>query len=279
MKWNGNGEGPRPERRRAPLEVIESFAAMMAYRRGQQIYGQKDPAEHWYRVVSGAARKCALLADGRRQILDFMLPGDFFDFTARTKHAFAVKSIVEGTIVVRYPRRRLEMLADSDPEFGQLIREMAFETISRLQARILILGQMTALEKVGSFVLEMAERLSEGGSEPFILVMSRYDIADYLALSAETVSRTLTELRHRGAITFSGTHRLRIVDRSAFEEGNGAAASFWPARSNESFISAAQAKRGNEQEVNDAERVRSVRTRAGSAARHTKYAGADDRLL
>jgi hypothetical protein len=60
--------------------------------------------------------------------------------------------------------------------------------------------------------------------------MSRYDIADYLALSAETVSRTLTELRHRGAITFSGTHRLRIVDRSAFEEGNDAVASFWPAR-------------------------------------------------
>src|SRR5919109_955092 len=159
MKWNGNGEGPRPERCRAPLEVIESLAAIMAYRRGQQIYGQKDPVEHWYRVVSGAARKSALLADGRRQILDFMLPGDFFDLTARAKHAFAVEAIVEGTIVVRYPRRRLEMLADSDPEFGQLIREMAFETISRLQARILILGQMTALEKVGSFVLEMAERL------------------------------------------------------------------------------------------------------------------------
>ena len=154
MKWNGNGEGPRPERRRVSLEVMESLAAIMAYRRGQQIYGQKDPAEHWYRVVSGAARKCALLADGRRQILDFMLPGDFFDFTARAKHAFAVESIVEGTIVVRYPRQRLEMLADSDPEFGRLIREMAFETISRLQARILILGQMTALQKVSSFIVE-----------------------------------------------------------------------------------------------------------------------------
>jgi CRP/FNR family transcriptional regulator, nitrogen fixation regulation protein len=242
MKRNDNGEGPRPERRRVPLEVMESLAASMAYRRGQQIYGQKDPAEHWYRVVSGAARKCALLTNGRRQILDFMLLGDFFGFTDRAKHAFAVEAIVEGTIVVRYPRRRLEMLADSDPEFGRLIREMAFETISRLQARILILGQMTALEKVGSFVLEMAERLSGGGSEPFILVMSRYDIADYLALSAETVSRTLTELRHRGAITLSGTYRLRIVDRSVLEEGSDDAVSFWPARSNESSISAAQAQ-------------------------------------
>jgi CRP/FNR family nitrogen fixation transcriptional regulator len=171
-----------------------------------------------------------------------MLPGDFFGFTARAKHVFAVEAIVEGTIVARYPRRRLEMLADSDLQLGQLIREMAFETISRLQARILILGQMTALERVGSFVLEMAERLSGGGSEPFILVMSRYDIADYLALSAETVSRTLTELRHRGAITFSGTHRLRIVDRSALEEGSDNAVSFWPARSNESSIPAAQAQ-------------------------------------
>lgn len=115
MKRNGNGEGPRPERRRVPLKVMEPLAASMAYRRGQQIYGQKDPAEHWYRVVSGAARKCALLANGRRQILDFMLLGDFFGFTDRAKHAFAVEAIVEGTIVVRYPRRRLEMLADSDP--------------------------------------------------------------------------------------------------------------------------------------------------------------------
>lgn len=238
-KRNGNGEGLRLESPRVPLNIIESLAAIKACHRGQQIYGQKDPAEHWYRVVSGAARKCALLADGRRQILDFMLPGDFFGFTARAQHAFAVEVIVEGTIVARYPRRRLEMLADSDPQLRQLIREMTFETISRLQARILILGQMTALEKVGSFVLEMAERLSGEGSETFMLAMSRYDIADYLALSAETVSRTLTELRHRGAITLSGTHRLRIVDRGALEEGSDDAASFWPARSNEPSISAA----------------------------------------
>jgi CRP/FNR family nitrogen fixation transcriptional regulator len=93
----------------------------MTYHRGQQIYRQKDPAEYWYRVVSGAARKCVLLADGRRQILDFMLPGDFFGFTARNKHALAAEAIVEGTIVARYPRRRLEMLANSDPEFGQAL--------------------------------------------------------------------------------------------------------------------------------------------------------------
>jgi CRP/FNR family transcriptional regulator, nitrogen fixation regulation protein len=204
----------------SPLAVMESLAVSMTYHRGQQIYRQKDPAEYWYCIVSGAARKCVLLADGRRQILDFMLPGDFFGFTARDKYALAAEAIVEGTIVARYPRRRLEMLANSDPEFGQLIREMAFETISHLQARILILGQMTALQKVSSFIVEMAERFSGEGSEAFSVIMSRYDIGDYLALSAETVSRTLTDLRHRGAITISGMHRLRIVNRRALEEGS-----------------------------------------------------------
>ena len=202
------------------LAVMESLAVSMTYHRGQQIYRQKDPAEHWYCIVSGAARKCVLLADSRRQILDFMLPGDFFGFTARDKYALAAEAIVEGTIVARYPRRRLERLANADPEFGQLIREMAFETISHLQSRILILGQMTALQKVSSFIVEMAERLPGEGSEAFSVIMSRYDIADYLALSAETISRTLTDLRHRGAITLSGMHRLRIVDRSALEEGS-----------------------------------------------------------
>ena len=206
----------------------------MACHRGQPIYGQKDPADHWYRVVSGAARKCALLADGRRQVLDFMLPGDFFGFTAHAHHAFAVEVIVEGTIVARYARRRIETLADSDPQLGQLIREMTFATISRLQARILILGQMTALEKVGCFVLEMAERLFGGGSEPFMLVMSRYDIADYVALSAETVSRTLTAVEAPGAIPAPGNDARLMVDR-ALEEGSDAASFGPPAQTSPPF--------------------------------------------
>jgi CRP/FNR family transcriptional regulator, nitrogen fixation regulation protein len=76
---------------------------------------------------------------------------------------------------------------------------------------------MTALEKVGSFLLEMADRPFDESEEEVVLPMSRYDIADYLALAVETVSRALTDFKHRGAITFAGVHRVKILDRNALE--------------------------------------------------------------
>jgi len=193
----------------------------MQYRRGQEIYAPDDPADYWYRMARGTARKCAVRADGRRQIVDFLLPGDFFGLVNRHEHHFAVEAITEGTVVARYPRRRIESLADTDPRVGRRIREVAFESIARSQARMLILGRMSALEKVGAFLIEMAERRRDGAPEQVVLSMSRYDIGDYLGLAAETVSRTLSDLRQGGAIRFEGTHRVRIVDRAALEEETG----------------------------------------------------------
>jgi CRP/FNR family transcriptional regulator, nitrogen fixation regulation protein len=202
-------------------ESIQSLAVTMSCHFGQQICGPMATAEYWYRVMSGAARKCALTVDGRQQILEFLLPGDFFGFEFRDKQAFAVEAVVEGTTIARYPSRRLQVLADSDPQIGELVREIAFMEIARLQARMLILGRMTAREKVGAFIVEMADRLSNGGSETFMLMMSRYDIADYLALSSETVSRTITEFKRHGAIRLLGSRRVQIIARSALVANDG----------------------------------------------------------
>jgi CRP/FNR family nitrogen fixation transcriptional regulator len=111
------------------------------------------------------------------------------------------------------------MLADSDPRVSREIRQAAFEALSRLQSQLLIVGRITALEKVGSFILEMAARLSRASSRSVALPVSRYDIADYLAVSVETVSRSLTDLKHRGVIRMSGTRTLEIMDRDALEDG------------------------------------------------------------
>jgi CRP-like cAMP-binding protein len=193
---------------RDPLDASDCLATTTRYRRGEEVYAPGDPAEHWYRVVSGMARKCAVEADGRRQIVDFLLPGDLFGLITRHEHRFAVEAVADGTEVARYPRGKIERLADFDPRIGRLIREAAFEAISRSQARMLILGRMSALEKVGAFLIEMAERSRAGAPEGIVLSMSRYDIADYLGLAAETVSRTLSDLRQGGAIRLEGTHRV-----------------------------------------------------------------------
>jgi len=205
---------------RDPLQALDRLAVSARYARGQEIYAPDDPADHWYRLTSGMARKCALTADGRRQIVDFLLSGDLFGLITRSEHRFAVEAVVDGTVVARYPRRHVERLADSDPEIGRAIREAAFETISRSQVRMIILGRMSAQGKVGAFLLEMAERARDAGPDAVLLPMSRYDIGDYLALAAETVSRTLSDLRQSGAIRFEGTHRIRILDRAALDEPN-----------------------------------------------------------
>jgi CRP/FNR family transcriptional regulator, nitrogen fixation regulation protein len=87
-----------------------------------------------------------------------------------------------------------------------------------MQSQLLIVGRITALEKVGSFIVEMSNRLSKEDADQVTLPVSRYDIADYLAVSVETVSRALTDLKHRGLIRLSGTRSVRIVNRDALEE-------------------------------------------------------------
>jgi CRP/FNR family nitrogen fixation transcriptional regulator len=186
--------------------------SVISYRNGQEIYGENDASEHWYCLISGAARKYALMADGRRRIVDFLLPGDFFGFRARHQHSFATDAIAKGTTVARYLRRSLETAADSDPRLGREIREIAFQSISRSQARLLILGRVTALEKVGAFLVEMADRCLDRSDQTVFLPMSRYDIADYLAISVETVSRALTELNRCGTIRFIDKRHVYLVE-------------------------------------------------------------------
>jgi CRP-like cAMP-binding protein len=112
-------------------------------------------------------------------------------------------------------------MADADPELGRLIREMSFKAMLRMQTRVLVLGKTTAVDKVVAFLIELAGRLSSHPIEVIVLPMSRYDIADYLAISAETVSRALTELRRRRLIRLSATRRICLLDRDGLENGLG----------------------------------------------------------
>jgi CRP-like cAMP-binding protein len=174
-----------------------------------------DPAEYLYRLVSGVARDCALLADGRRQIMAFLMPRDFFGFAVRNEHEVAIEAITEGTVVARYPRERLELLVDGNPRLGRRLLDMTSEAIARSQSRLLILGRLSALERVAMFLIEMTERSVVTAADAVVLPMSRYDIAAYLALSVETVCRTVTELKSRGVIALAGPHCVKIIDQSA----------------------------------------------------------------
>jgi CRP-like cAMP-binding protein len=207
-----------------PLLALESLAILDRYESGESVYRCNDSIEHWYRILGGAARASAVSGDGRRHIVDFIFPGDLFGFGVFGGRQFCVEAIVPGTLIARYPRRSAERLADSDPQIARTIREVAFESIARLQRRMVMLGRTSALEKVSAFLLEMSDRSEAAAAHGVLLPMSRYDIADYLAMAVETVSRTLTELRARHTIAFRSVRQVRICNRVALEEFAGGVA-------------------------------------------------------
>lgn len=202
------------------LTNMNHLASTSRCRRGERINDPADPDGRWYRVMSGAARQCVTQTDGHRRIIDFLLAGDIFD-PAWDCCWSCVEAAADGTMIAAYPRWSIEQVADSDPNVARELRDLALAAVYRLQRQILILGRATAVERVCSFLLDMAERSVDGYRDRIVLPMSRYDIADYLGLSVETVSRCLTSLRLRKAIMLLKTRELKILDRNALEEGYG----------------------------------------------------------
>jgi CRP-like cAMP-binding protein len=199
-------------------ERLHSLGAARRFRIGEAVYLRNEPIEFWYQMISGSGRRFAMSYDGRRQIVEFLLPGDLFGFGDSTnKHLFSVEALASGTTVAAYPRRCLERLVDSDPRLARGVRELVLASISRIQARVVTLGRTSALARVSAFLLEMAERYRAGPANAIVLPMSRYDIADYLCIAVETVSRALTDLRQRGVIRFGDIRSVQICDRCALE--------------------------------------------------------------
>lgn len=202
-------------------KLVDSVASRMQCCRGQLIYDEGAPVESWYRLLSGTARRFVVRPDGRRQIIDLLFSGDVFGFGAHGAHAFTAEAIRDESTVARYPRSRLEALARSDARIAAELYHLALEETHRLQDLVLILGRTTAQEKVGAFLVHLAERLAGGPADRVTLPISRYDIADYLALSVETVSRALSSLKRNGIITFTGTRQVAILNRGAIETSAG----------------------------------------------------------
>jgi CRP-like cAMP-binding protein len=185
--------------------------------RNQRIARRDGEHDCWHRIVRGAARHCAPRRDGQRQIIAFLLPGDVFA-SANADDQFAVEAIVDNTVVASFPVPDVEQHAGSSPRLADSLRDLTLAGTYRLQRQILILGRVSAIGKVSAFLLDMADRLADDTLSRFDLPMSRYDIADHLIMSVETVSRSLTSLRGCGAIQSLGRRGVKIVDRMALED-------------------------------------------------------------
>jgi CRP-like cAMP-binding protein len=192
------------------------MGAPMSFGRNSEIYGEGEPADYVYKVVSGTVRTSKILADGRRQIGSFYLPGDVFGLEIGDDHGFSAEAITESRVLV-VRRSALIGLANRDGDVARQMWTLAGRELARVQDHILLLVK-TAQERVVGFLLEMADRTPE--ADAVELPMSRQDIADYLGLTIETVSRTLTMLESDGAIELPTSRCVMLRKRSALARLN-----------------------------------------------------------
>jgi CRP/FNR family transcriptional regulator, nitrogen fixation regulation protein len=208
--------------RSAPANIVSlgssiaMMGALMPFARDGEIYGESEPADCLYKVVSGAVRTYKVLNDGRRQISSFYLPGEIFGLEVGGEHTFSAEAVADSKILV-IRRSAVVALAGRDKEVARQLWRMTATELQRAHDHIMLLIK-TAQERVVGFLLEMAAR-TPGASE-VDLPMSRQDIADYLGLTIETVSRMVTQLERSGTIALATSRRVVLRKRGALSRMN-----------------------------------------------------------
>jgi CRP/FNR family transcriptional regulator, nitrogen fixation regulation protein len=173
----------------------------------QGIYGEGDQANLFYKIVSGVVRTCKFLGDGRRQVDAFYVAGDVFGIEAGETYRLAAEAVSDGTLIA-YRRRSLDMLGDGDETIARQLFQFALQNTARAQDHTLLLGHRSAMEKLAVFLLHWARHSPQHAT--VTLEMSRQDIADFLGLTIETVSRTLSKLEKDGIIRMSTARRIEL---------------------------------------------------------------------
>jgi len=195
---------------------LEQFGCTVTVRRDHAIYGHGEPTEFCWRILTGCARTVKLMEDGRRQIEEFLWPGDLLGMDDLGTHYSDGEAVTDLTLR-RYPRRIVEAQAENHAVLALWLRTVTAANLRFAHRHLVLLGRKTAVERIASFLLEMDRRSMPTDGQVVELPMNRTDIADHLGLSIETVCRTLAYLQREGtvAILRSG---IEIRDRDALLE-------------------------------------------------------------
>jgi|SRR5579859_171205 len=181
-----------------------------------------DEADYFFNVTSGSVKLYKLLPDGRQQIVGFLFPGDFIGLAVRDTYAYSVEAIGPAT-ACRFERRKFEALLDRFPDMAFRLRERASDELAVAQEQMLSLGRKSAKERVASFLIQLSKRAGRLGlpANPITLPMTRADIADYLGLTIETVSRTMTRLKVEGVIALGAGSEVALNSQKLAEISEG----------------------------------------------------------
>ena len=196
------------------IEKLQRLITRIHLEPKQVLFIEDEAASHHFTIVEGVISIAKTIADGRRQIVGFLFPGDFVGIISEGAYSFAAQAVTKVELC-RFPRQSFEALAKEFPELEHRLLRAVSTDLVEAQKHMLILGRQTAEERLVSFLLHLSERAPRRGEpdNPVRLPMSRGDIGDYLGLSLETVSRTFTVLRDKGLVALTDAHTVELRNR------------------------------------------------------------------
>ena len=177
------------------------------------IFMEGEPSKNVFEVLEGVVLLSRLTADGRRQVIGFLYPGELFGLGMSELYGYTAETVTRATLG-RYPRHTLDQSMTLFPALGRRVLDWAGNELAAAQDQMVLLGRKTAMEKLASFLLGLSERNEEHDQDPVRLFvpMTRSDIADYLGLTMETVSRSIGKLKQLGIIQLCGHSYIRVRD-------------------------------------------------------------------
>ena len=195
------------------LQELSAIATTVTLETGGAAFFEGDESTYLFNVVTGALRLSKLLPDGRRQVTGFLFPGDFLGLSIANEYVYSAEALTE-TSLCRFDRASLMLLMDRFPKLEHRLLELASNELAEAQDHMMVLGRKTAPERVVTVLLKLAERIGQRDSAGWRieLPMSRADLADYVGLTTETVSRTITRLRDEGTLQITALRTLHISE-------------------------------------------------------------------
>lgn len=193
----------------AAIDAIERLGVRETFAKDEEIYGQAEPVQRVYRVIHGAVRTTRLLSDGRRQVGEFYFPGDVFGLETGPDHRYSAEALCDCEVLSMKRSAVRDDVAAADLQ--RMIWDATVRELDRTQEHVLMLGRKTACERVASFLIDIVGRNEGRGDLP----MSRQDMADYLGLTIETVSRMLSQLQSSAVVEFDALRHFHIRNPQA----------------------------------------------------------------
>ena len=204
------------------LRHLNAISTAVELSAGQVVFFEGDQDRFLFNVVTGAVRLSRMLPDGRRQITGFLFPGDLLGLTIAGRYAYTAEAMIDSSFC-RFDRGKLTEIAERFPNLEHQLFNLASNELVQAQEHILVLGRKSATERVATFLTRVAERIGEraGAGSVTELPMTREDIADYLGLTIETVSRIISKLRASGAIAMPTARHIEVPDTEALLQLSG----------------------------------------------------------